>query len=129
MKAASVNLVDAARQLLTRPDAATSGIWPRATALLSRQAIEDALRDLWLVRAPGVEKCSTRAQLLCLPYYLGDSEIAECVSYAWAALSQACHQHPYELPPTASELTMWLEIVEEFKRAVGKVVAKAKADR
>ena len=41
-----------------------------------------------------------KAQLLCLPHYLGDEELAERVSYAWAGLSGACHQHPYELPPT-----------------------------
>jgi hypothetical protein len=58
-----------------------------------------------IVRGPGVEKCATRAQLLCLPFYLGDEILAERVSFAWGALSRGCHQHPYELPPTASELT------------------------
>jgi hypothetical protein len=27
----------------------------------------------------------------------------------FAALSRACHCHPYELPPTAAELTGWLD--------------------
>ena len=30
----------------------------------------------------------------------------------WAGLSRACHQHPYELPPTSSELLGWLATVE-----------------
>ena len=60
-------LITEARRLLERPDAMTAGIWPRATALLARQALEAALDDLWRVRAPGVEAGSMRAQLLCLP--------------------------------------------------------------
>ncbi len=69
---------------------------------------------LWHVRAPGTEKCSTRAQLLCLLYYLGDEELAEHVSYARAGLTRACHQHPYDLPPTSAELSAWLQTVEQF---------------
>ena len=111
-------LVARARQLLERPDAMTAGIWPRATALLARQALEAALAELWHARAPGVEKCSARAQLLCLPYYLRDEALAERVSYTWAGLSRACHQHPYELPPTSAELAAWLETVERFAAEV-----------
>jgi hypothetical protein len=109
------SLVATARDLLERPDSHTAGIWPRATALLARQALESALDDLWRLRAAGVERCSTRAQLICLPSYLsGDEELAERVSYAWAGLSRACHQHPYELPPTSSELLGWLSTVEQL---------------
>jgi hypothetical protein len=120
-------VVLAARHLLERTDTATAGLWPRATALLARQAIESTLADLWRVRAPGVENCSTRAQLLCLSYYLRDERLAEQTSYAWAGLSHACHQHPYELPPTSTELIGWLKsvdeliaVVSEIKRAVTK---------
>ncbi len=109
------SLVTVARDLLERADPMTAGIWPRATALLARQALEGALDDLWRLRAPGLEQCSARAQLLCLPSYLpGDEELAERVSYAWSGLSRACHQHPYELPPTSSELLGWLAAVEQL---------------
>ena len=108
------DVVTAARNLMERTDPATAGLWPRATALLARQALEAALDDFWRVRAPGMEHCSARAQLLCLSYYLGDEEIAERVSYAWAGLSRACHQHPYELPPTSAELLGWLGVVEQL---------------
>jgi hypothetical protein len=108
------DVVIAARNLMERIDPATAGLWPRATALLARQALEAALDDFWKVRAPGMEQCSMRAQLLCLPHYLGDEELAERVSYAWAGLSGACHQHPYELPPTSVELLGWLGTVEEL---------------
>lgn len=107
-------VLTAARNLMERTDPATAGLWPRATALLARQALEAALDDFWRVRAPGMEHCSARAQLLCLPYYLGDEELAERVSYAWAGLSRACHQHPYELSPTSSELLGWLGTVEQL---------------
>ena len=55
-----------------------------------------------------------KAQLLCLPHCLGDEDLAERASYAWAGLSRACHQHPYELPPTATELLGWIEAVEQL---------------
>lgn len=109
------DLVTAARDLLERVDPMTAGIWPRATALLTRQALETALDTLWHRRAPGLELCSTRAQLICLPSYLRDDEqLAERVSYTWAALSRACHQHAYELSPTSSELLGWIGTVEQL---------------
>lgn len=62
-----------------------------------------------------------KAQLLCLPHYLGDEELAERASYAWAGLSGACHQHPYELPPTSAELLGWLGTVEALVTCVKAV--------
>ena len=113
-------LVTAARDLLERADPMMAGIWPRATALLARQALEVALDDLWKLRAPGLERCSARAQLLCLPSFLsGDDELAARVSYSWSGLSRACHQHPYELPPTSPELLGWLLVVEQLVTRVG----------
>lgn len=118
-------LVTVARDLLERADPMTAGIWPRATSLLARQALEAALDDLWRLRAPGLEQCSARAQLLCLPAYLpGNEELAERVSYTWAGLSQACHHHPYELSPTSSELLGWISTVEQL---IGRVMSVEKA--
>jgi len=130
-------VVSAARNLMERIDPATAGLWPRATALLARQALEAALDDFWKVRAPGMELCSMRAQLLCLPHFLSTfakatvdkqasklpgpqaDHLAQRVSYAWAGLSGACHQHPYELPPTSVELLGSLGTVEDFVGRVG----------
>ena len=106
-------LLAAARQLLERPEAGTAGVWPRAAALLGRQALELLLAELWQRRAPGTEEASMRAQLICLPRYL-DAALAGRVAYAWGALSDACHQHAYELAPTAPELRRWLHVVEEL---------------
>jgi hypothetical protein len=109
-------LVNVARDLVQRADPATAGIWPRAGALLARQALERALEDYWRQHASGLERCSMRAQLLCLPSYLRGEradDLAERTAYAWIRLSLACHQHAYELPPTAAELAAWIDIVEQ----------------
>ena len=52
--------------------------------------------------------------LICLPRYLNEGPLAANVAHAWAALTQACHHHPYELPPTIGELRRWLEVTERL---------------
>ncbi len=104
-------LVAEAEALLERNDAALAGIWPRAAALLGRQALESALADLWQRKAPGLESCPGRAQLLSLGAYLPDPALAADAYQCWAALSRALHHHPYELAPTSSELKGWLATV------------------
>lgn len=49
-----------------------------------------------------------RSQILCLTAYL-DCGTASRAAYFLAALSRACHYHPYELAPTAAELLGWLD--------------------
>jgi hypothetical protein len=105
-------LVDAARTMIWQPRPETSGLWPRAAALLGRQALEEALDEFWSQNAPGMERASTTCQLLCLPAYLPDRQLAGKAAHAWAALTRACHHHPYELPPTAEELDRWLEVAD-----------------
>ena len=43
--------------------------WPRVVAVLARHAIEEALRQYWALREPGMEHCTWHAQLLCLTAY------------------------------------------------------------
>jgi hypothetical protein len=52
---------------------------------------------------PGIEAASMRTQLLCLPVFLGDPELAGRVAHGWGALARACHPRTYELAPTAQE--------------------------
>jgi hypothetical protein len=87
-------------------------LWSRAAALLGRQALEAELDELWSRTAPGIERASTKCQLLCLPAFLSDRGLAGRAAHAWGALTGACHHHPYELPPTAEELERWLDAVE-----------------
>jgi hypothetical protein len=112
--------LELARELLEGRSGEMVGVWPRAVAFLTRQALEDGMRWVWLVHAPGVEECSARAQLLCLRSYLGDEELAEEADHVYGRLSWACHHHAFELAPTAGELHAWLDEVE-------KVAASAKA--
>jgi hypothetical protein len=90
------------------------GIWPRAVAVVTRQALEEIIEVVLATRAAGVERCSARAQLLCLPTY-APTDAAREASYLWAVLSRACHHHPYELSPTAEELEDWLTAVERLQ--------------
>lgn len=104
-------LVAIARQLVARTDAKTAGLWPRAAALLGRQALESALDEWWRAKGIPLDECSRHAQLLCLPTYLKDGDTAVQLRFAWHALSEACHHHPYELPPSVGELDGWLTCV------------------
>ena len=103
-----------ARAILDRSSLDTRGLWPRASVLLARQALEVALKTYWSAKAPGVEECSNRAQLLCLGTYLGDEPLARRAAQAWAALSRAAHFHPYELSPTREELSGWCDTIGEL---------------
>ena len=87
MSAPRPDIVKAARGLLDRTDPATAGLWPRATALLGRQAIEGGLADLWKVRRRGGE-VMRRAQLVAAFYLRMSSRRASRVR--WSALSRAC---------------------------------------
>jgi hypothetical protein len=107
-------LATAARAMVARSDAALVGVWPRAAALTARRAIEAAMDQLWRRRAPGMEATSARAQLSCLAVYLHDAELAGDVAYTWAALSDACHHHDYELTPTAGELLARCDVVDRL---------------
>ena len=117
-------LLAAAKDLMQRPDTLITGIWPRAAALLARQALEAAMADLWASKPQAAEmsSCPTRSQLLCLTAYL-DPVTARRAAYLYATLSHACHYHPYELAPTATELTGWLDqaaqLVTELHAAGG----------
>ncbi len=107
-------LLEQARSLLDRPDHATEGRWPRAAALLTRQALEAWLADSVESWQPGMAGCSMRAKLLCLEQCLASLQAARSVGATYAALSRACHHHAYELAPTREELLGWLEDVERL---------------
>ena len=88
-----------ARRLVEHPDAATAGVWPRADALLTRQALEQAMAGLRATQpqASGLSDSTMRSQLLCLTAYV-DEDVATRGTYLSAALSRVCHHH-YELAP------------------------------
>jgi hypothetical protein len=78
------------------------------------------MAGLWAGRptADGLSGATMRSQLLCLNAYV-DEDVATRAAYLSAALSRACHYHPYELTPTASELTRWLDETSELVQLLG----------
>jgi len=114
------DLLGEARQLVDRPSTELAGLWPRAAALAARRALEETLDALWKHRAPGLERASARAQLACLRTFLRDDELAGDVTFAWSALSDACHHHDYELTPTSAELQGSFDVVA---RLIGRVTS------
>lgn len=102
-----------AQGLLARTDPATAGLWPRAAALLARQGLEATLDELWDEKGLNLRECPTRAQLICLREFV-DPDLAGRLAHTWAVLSRACHQHPYELAPSVSEVAVWIEAVRDF---------------
>jgi hypothetical protein len=103
-----------ARDLLSRADPSTAGLWPRAAALLIRQALEEAVDAYWTTRQVPLASVPTQTQLVCLRLMTSDGTLPARLHEAWGSLSRACHHHPYELAPTAGELAMWIRVVEEF---------------
>lgn len=107
-------LLEQARDLLRGRDDVTTGRWPRAAALLARQALETAIDERCAAEHEALGSCTShRAQLLCLGR-LGDPTLAREAAHVWSALSRACHYHAYELPPTAGELETWFTIVDRL---------------
>ncbi len=118
-------LLEYAYSLLDDAPAGFAGRWPRAVALLGRQALEGTLNQLWQARRVKIGWANERVQLLCLPVILGNRRLAADAALAWSGLSGACHQHPYDLAPTAGELAAWLDTVDELRRAVAKSTESA----
>ena len=117
-------LNEEARLLLQRAQGSYPGVWPRAVALLARQALELAVHEALRRRAPGAERASIRARMLCLPSYVSTAT-AHDAYFLWGTLSRACHQHPYELAPTAQELEDWLSGVEVVTERIAPVTPNA----
>ena len=115
------NLLLLADGIMRKPTGIMVDRWPRAAAALGRQAIEDAMTVYWRKTEPSIARATMRAQLLSLPVYFPDEQLAESISSTWAALSRACHYHPYELPPTESELQHLLAIAKAFTAAVASI--------
>jgi hypothetical protein len=104
-----------ANDLLLQPTRLTKGLWPRAAALLTRQALELSLTNFWQRFAYGTQDGNTQSQLISLPFYLNhEPELAKRIRWVWHRLSRACHAHPYEMAPTLGELRSWMSVVERL---------------
>lgn len=118
-------LVSAARDVMRMEGTGSAGLWPRAAALLGRQALELAMTRVWELTAPGMERMSFRPQVLCIGPMLNDPSLGGRVTAAWHTLSDACHHGVYDLPPTAAELRAALETVWALADAAERLRAAA----
>ena len=112
-----------ARRMLDHAEAATAGVWPRASALLARHALEELLEEFWAVHAPPLARANRRAQMVALRGYPAVADSVARVRVAYAGLSSGCHHHPYELPPTRAELDGLIATVETFATVVAAAVS------
>jgi hypothetical protein len=111
-------LLEAAERLVREASSETSGMWPRAAALLARQALETAMKIRISTRIGRVEELSFQSQLLCLHDFT-DADTARRTAAVWSALTTATHHHGYELPPTAAALEGWLDAARGLVRGLG----------
>jgi hypothetical protein len=116
-----------ANDLLQQPTRLTKGLWPRAAALLTRQALELSLINFWQRFAYGTQEGTTKSQLISLPFYLkNEPELAKEIRWVWHRLSRACHAHPYEMAPTLGELRRWMGVVGRLDGELARLTAGSK---
>ena len=101
-----------ARQVLTGDDLHVGGNRSVVAAVLARRALEGTLDEFWDTHLPGMAACSSRVQLITLPFYLGDQDLAAEACYAWSALSASCHHAVNALPVSPNEMAHLVEIVQ-----------------
>ena len=111
-------LLSEAQELSTSPDR-QRGVWPRTTAFLLWLALERTVQGVYQRNGVDVGEATLSAQLLALPRYV-DEDLAEQAAARWAALSRACHQHPYDLPPSGLELAEAGKDVQRLVEQLGR---------
>lgn len=112
-----------AMTLLAQADAALAGTseLPKGTrariaAWYTRGALENVTTELLIGRMTSDPAELTMAsRLACLRVLR--PELSDDASHAWWALSRVCHQHAYELTPTATEVTHLIDQVASLAEA------------
>jgi len=92
----------------------------RVACWLARSALEEVVSDLLVAKGRGPGDATMASRLTCLEIaYEDDPVVADRAEFAWCQLSNACHQHAFELSPTASEAASLIEIVSGLHRVCG----------
>lgn len=87
----------------------------RRACWLARTALELVITELLGAKGVAADRASERARLSCLEgLYVDDRALAHRAEYAWSRLSEACHQHAYELAPTHLEVQHLVGLVAEL---------------
>lgn len=86
----------------------------RSAAVIARSCVEEWVDEC--LGKDGIDAGSASVQTkLCLAEVLGsDPGRARTAAILWDALSEACHQHAFEYPPNADELTNLIDQVERL---------------
>lgn len=89
----------------------------RRACWLARSAMEERLDALLTARGIDVgPRASTRSKLTCLEAaYADEPGLANRAQYLWSRLSEACHQHAYQLSPTYGEVSHLLELLRALE--------------
>ena len=104
-------LVEKARQQIEAQDPYSL----RRACWLARTALEGVITELLKIKGVAADRASERAKLSCLEgLYVDDRALAHRAEYAWSRLSEACHQHAYELAPTYPEVQHLVGLVAEL---------------
>lgn len=103
--------LDVAQGLLERSGEAMAGLWPRACAVLVRQALEGAVDAVLRERVPGGQAASWRVKFLCLGRAIGDEGKARELGYVWGRLSEVLHRGGGGLAASEVQLWGWVEVV------------------
>lgn len=87
----------------------------RMACWLARSALEELIDRLLEARDLDVgEGASTRSRLTILEVAYEGTPVPAKAQYAWSRLSDACHQHAYELSPNFAETNHLLATVRSI---------------
>ena len=100
--------------------------WPRGCAFLVRMELEEWVRSHSVTLDENLGNASMRSQLMCLGQTV-PKDRAVRATYCWHRLSEACHQHAYELAPTVGELRLLLDEVQSLTES-GSTVSDSMGD-
>lgn len=106
-------LANADAQLeLDKPLAVRRACW------LARAALEELVLELLGAKGIEAEEASERSKLACLEgAYASDRDLTFRAEFAWNRLSEACHQHAYQLAPTYYEVKDLIRLVADLSSA------------
>lgn len=94
----------------------------RIACWLTRPALEQVVRDLLVAKRRDPGEANMASLLVCLQIaYIDSPAVAEHADFAWAQLSNACHQHAFELNPTAAEAARLIDLVSELDAASSRL--------
>jgi hypothetical protein len=116
--ATAASLLGQARAILSGQHPVPRSQVARAAAIITRQALEDSVRELcngWGITDP---RANMRSKLVTMRV-LGDETTSELAATAWWGLCNACHHHAYELTPTAAEVRY---LIDQVARLTGLVI-------